>query len=81
VTADNLRGDIFPQASLSVSEARMGSLACEESNLMRANIPDELKIIAQFLAAREGKHDRWMDYTKPAFQLRRYLKTRTSKGA
>jgi hypothetical protein len=62
-------------------EPSLGSLACEESNLMSANVPDDLKIIAQFLAAREGKPDRWMDYTKPAFQLRRDLKTRTSNGA
>jgi|GEM_PF-7120300 len=46
---------------------------------MRLNIHDDIKIIAQFLAAREGDPDRWPDFTKPAFQLRRDLKRRGSR--
>jgi hypothetical protein len=48
---------------------------------MRMNVPDDIKIIAQFLATRDGDRTRWSDYTKPAFRLRRDLKTRTSARA
>jgi hypothetical protein len=45
---------------------------------MRLNVPDDIKIIAQFLATRDGDPARWPDYRKPAFQLRRDLKSRTA---
>lgn len=37
---------------------------------------DDIKIIAQFLAAKAGAPDRWDHYTQDAFRLRQQLKTR-----
>lgn len=39
-------------------------------------VPDDIKIIAQFLAAREGRDPDWRDYARDAGRLRRALKAR-----
>jgi len=41
-----------------------------------APVPDDIKIIAQFLAAREGREPAWRDYAREAARLRRALKAR-----
>jgi hypothetical protein len=38
--------------------------------------PDDIKIIAQFLAAQSGDSSRWPAFTPEAFRLRRELKNR-----
>jgi hypothetical protein len=39
-------------------------------------VPDDLKIIAQFLAARDRREDDWPAYARDAARLRRALKER-----
>jgi hypothetical protein len=41
-------------------------------------VPDDIKIIAQFLAARERREGQWRDYARDAAKLRRELKARGS---
>lgn len=41
-------------------------------------VPDDIKIIAQFLAARERRESQWRDYARDAAKLRRALKARGS---
>ena len=43
-----------------------------------ATIPDDIKVIAQFIAEREGHAERWHVYTREAFDLRRELKARAA---
>jgi hypothetical protein len=43
-----------------------------------AEVPDDIKIIAQFLAARERREAQWRDYARDAAKLRRELKARGS---
>ena len=38
--------------------------------------PDDIKIIAQFLASRADKPGDWRDFEREAFKLRKALKTR-----
>ncbi len=38
--------------------------------------PDDIKIIAQFLAGRRGLASEWAEHTRQAFKLRRELKER-----
>lgn len=39
-------------------------------------IPDDIKIIAQFLASQAGQGEQWPELTREAFKLRRELKER-----
>jgi transcriptional regulator with XRE-family HTH domain len=39
-------------------------------------VPDDIKVIAQFFAAREKAPTSWQRFTREAFELRRELKTR-----
>ena len=39
-------------------------------------IPDDIKIIAQFLASQTAPHQPWQELTRNAFKLRRELKQR-----
>lgn len=39
-------------------------------------VPDDIKVIAQFLAAREKCPDEWRSFAREAFELRRELKNR-----
>ncbi len=48
---------------------------------MTAPIPDDIKVIAQFLARREGQPERWPDFAGAAFRLRRELKSRGGYSA
>jgi len=41
-----------------------------------AGHPDDIKIIAQFLAERPGSSASWSDLTRDAFELRKQLKKR-----
>ena len=43
---------------------------------MASNAPDDIKIIAQFLASDAGTSRNWSDYTQKAFRLRQELKNR-----
>jgi len=45
----------------------------------QARIPDDIQIIAQFLAEREGFPMAWRSYAKDAFRLRLQLKKRGAK--
>jgi hypothetical protein len=42
--------------------------------------PDEIMIIAQFLAARADPPLPWQEFTREAFKLRRELKERSSRA-
>ena len=41
-----------------------------------AGVPDDIKIIAQFLAVRSGAERPWQEMTREAFSLRQQLKFR-----
>ena len=42
----------------------------------RPKVPDDIKIIAQFLAEQRGEPASWPDLTRQAFSLRQQLKLR-----
>ena len=43
---------------------------------MEKATPDDIKIIAQFLAGRDGAPSDWQSFTREAFKLRKQLKSR-----